>query len=145
MTMNHAEIYELSLSRGPCFGSCPIFRFSASRRYGYSYRGIGFVEPLGQRVGKFPGYLFDRLAELCLDLRVMELEDFYPTDFDDTAYTILAVKFAGGVKTVRDEGASASPVRLWAFAQLMEHCMREAFAIEDRAAESAPKPYRPTK
>ncbi len=138
--MRADDIYELSLDRGPCFGTCPVFRFTASRQFGYSYTGRWYVEPLGERAGRFPGYLFDRLAEVCLELRVPDLDDVYPGDFDDAASVVVTVRHAGGVKVVRSEAGNAGPVRLWAFAALVEAVMREAFAIEDR--DAGPRPGR---
>ncbi len=130
--MDPSNIYEVGLVRGPCFGRCPIFRFTASRQYGYAYDGEGYVEPLGRRAGRFPDYLFDRLAEVCVELRVLELDDVYPCVFDDASLLLVTVRHAGGTKTVRDEGSGATPVRRWAFAALVEVVIREAFAIEDR-------------
>lgn len=129
-----ADIHELSLERGPCLGTCPVFRFTASRKYGYTYNGRWHVEPLGERVGRFPDYLFDRLAEVCIDLRVLELDDVYPCDLDDAPATIVSVRHVGGVKTVRNEGGDFGPVRLWAFASLIEVAMHQTFADEDRDA-----------
>ena len=68
--MEPANIFEITLHRGHCLGTCPVFRFTASRQYGYSYEGRAHVEPTGTRVGRFPFYLFDRLAEVCLDQNV---------------------------------------------------------------------------
>lgn len=132
--MQPADIHEISLDRGPCFGTCPVFRFTASRQYGYSYEGRSHVDPLGTRIGHFPGYLFDRMAEVCLDLRVPDLDDVYPSDFDDAASTMVTVRHVGGVKVVRSEGGDANPVRLWAFAAIIEVVMRQAFEVEARAS-----------
>ncbi|HEX4606815.1 MAG TPA: DUF6438 domain-containing protein [Urbifossiella sp.] len=136
--MEAADIHELSLDRGPCLGTCPVFRFTASRQYGYTYSGHRYVEPLGERAGRFPHYLFDLLAEACVELRVADLDDVYPSDFDDGASTAVTVRHAGGVKVVRNEGGRG-PVRLWAFAALVEVAMREAFEVEDRDAARQPQ------
>jgi hypothetical protein len=131
-----ADIFEITLDRGPCFGTCPVFRFTASRQYGYSYEGRSYVEPVGPRAGRVPAYLFDRLAAVCIELRVPELDDVYPSDFDDAASVAVTVRHSGGVKSVRSEGGDAASVRLWAFAALVEVVMREAFFIEDRDSRS---------
>lgn len=136
--MRTADIHELTLDRGPCFGPCPVFRFSASRQRGYTYSGRCYTEPLGERAGRFPAYLFDRLAELCLELRVLELDDVYPSDIDDAATVAVTVRHAGGAKVVRNEGGDKGPVRLWAFAALIEVAMRQVFEIEDGKAGGSP-------
>ncbi len=128
--MDAADIIEVRLDRGACFGTCPSFRFTASRHGGYRYEGHCYIEPLGERSGRLPGYLFGRLAEVCVELRVLELDDVYPTDFEDTSSTAVTVRHAGGTKVVRDDGGTASPARLWAFAQLIEVVMRQVFAAE---------------
>jgi hypothetical protein len=126
------DITEISLDRGPCFGTCPVFHFTASHQGRYNYEGHSHVEPLGARAGRFPDYLFARLAEVCAELRVLELDDRYPCNFDDAPYVRVEVRHAGGVKVVHNEGGDSGPVRLWAFAAIIEVAMRQAFAIEDR-------------
>ncbi len=130
--MTPGDILEITLDRGPCFGTCPVFRFTASRQRGYEYEGSGYVEPLGSRSGRFPHYLFDRLAEVCFDLRILELDDRYQCSFDDAPYVRVEVLYVGGAKVVHNEGGDGGPVRLWAFAALIEVAMRQAFAVEER-------------
>jgi len=128
--MDVTDITEITLDRGPCFGICPVFRFTASRHTGYTYDGWSYVEPLGVRTGKFPGYLFDRLAEVCRELRVLELDDVYPCHFEDAGFVIVTVRHTGGVKVVRNDGGDSGPVRLWAFAAVVEVAMRQVFEFE---------------
>ena len=66
--MNDAGITEIGLDRGPCFGTCPVFRVVLHRAGSYRYDGVRYVEPLGVKKGTIPGYLFDRLAGACSDL-----------------------------------------------------------------------------
>ena len=134
--MDSANIIEIGLDRGPCFGTCPVFRFTASRHSGYSYEGGSYAQPVGSRSGRFPGHLFDRLAEVCVELRVLELDDLYPSHFEDVPLVIVTVRHKTGEKVFRDEGHRPVPVRLWAFAELIEVVMREAFYIEDRQTRS---------
>lgn len=114
--MDAANIIDIALDRGPCFGFCPPFHFTAFRHAGYRYQGRGYVEPLGERAGGLPGYLFDRLAEACIELRVLELDDVYPCHFEDAPSVTITVRHTFGVKVVRNEGGDSGPVRLWAFA-----------------------------
>ncbi len=140
--MGPAAITEITLDRGPCFGTCPVFRFTATRHAGYRYEGHRYVEPLGKRSGQFYPAWFDRLAELCIELCILDLDDRYPTDFEDTPSTVVIVRHAGGVKAVHDDGGTASPVRLWAFAVAIESLMRSAFEVEDRQAARGPRKRR---
>lgn len=126
-----SDIMQITLDRGPCFGPCPVFRFTAYRYGTYYYEGRWHVEPLGLRNGRFPRYLFDRLAEVCTELRVLELDNHYSTDFEDTASTILTVRYSGGAKTIQDEGGGLMPVRLWAFTTLVQVSMEQVFAVEE--------------
>ena len=130
--MNGPGITEIELDCGPCFGTCPVFRVTLSSAGTYHYEGRHYVEPLGERSGRFPEWLFARVTEVCAALGVLSLDDVYPTDFDDTQSVTVRVRHAGGVKTVRCEGSDGLVPRLWAFAVVVEHAMREAFAIEDR-------------
>ncbi len=140
--MDDLGITEIELDRGPCFGTCPVFDIKLSRHAGYQYNGQRYVEPLGVRSGRFPGYLFARLAEVCIDLRILELEDNYPTDFDDGAFTRITIRHAGGLKIVHDEGGGLAPARFWAFRVVVEVAMREAFEIENRDAPPQKRPRR---
>lgn len=141
--MEPADIFEITLDRGPCLGTCPVFRFAASRQYGYSYEGRSYAEPGGTRSGRVPAYLFDRLAAVCVELRVLELDDVYPSHFDDAPSVAITVRHCRGTKSVRSEGGDSASVRLWAFAALVEVVMREAFFIEDRDSRSTGKRGKP--
>lgn len=129
--MGELGVTEIELDRGPCLGTCPVFRFKATAAGRYEYEGGSFAEPVGTRSGRFPSCLFERLAEVCRDLNVLALDDRYPTHFDDASMTIVTIRHAGGTKTIVNE-AGYGPVRLWAFAILIEHAMRQAFATEER-------------
>lgn len=131
--MNDLGITEIKLSRGPCLGPCPAFSITVTSAGRYDYEGGSHAEPRGKRSGRFPNFLFERLAEVCRDLNVLALDDVYPTEFDDGASTHITVRHAAGTKVVANE-SGYGPVRLWAFAILIEHAMREAFQIEDRRA-----------
>ncbi len=130
--MQSGDILELTLDRGPCLGTCPVFRFTATSQGRYTYEGLWHAEPAGERSGRFPRYLFARLAEVCVDLRVMELDDLYPGHFEDAPYVRVEVRLAGGVKVVQNDDGDLGPVRLWAFAKLIEVAMRQVFKTEDR-------------
>jgi hypothetical protein len=127
-----SDITEIGLRRGPCLGTCPVFRFTATRDGQYSYEGRFHVEPLGARSGRFPVHLFARLAEVCVELRVLELDDLYEAGIEDAPDVRIEVRHVGGVKVVYNDGGDSGPVRLWAFAALIEVAMRQAFEIEDR-------------
>lgn len=130
--MDKANITEIELFRGPCLGTCPVFEIKITRAGSFRYDGSWYVEPLGKRTGGFPGYLFERLAEVCCELRILELDDVYPSDMEDAPLTAVKIRHTDGVKVVRSDGGNTGPVRLWAFAVIVEHAMREAFAIDDR-------------
>lgn len=130
-----SDIMQITLDRGPCLGPCPVFRFTAYRNGTYYYKGRWHVEPLGLRNGRFPSYLFDRLAEVCIELRVLELDDRYPTEFEDTPSTTVTARYSDGVKIIHAQDGGSMPVRLWAFATLVEVVMRQVFESEDRKGE----------
>jgi hypothetical protein len=123
-------ISEIVLERFRGFGPSPDFQFTARSNETYDYDGRWHVELLGKKSGKFPDYLFERLAELCSDLKILELADIYPDDFDDVPIMILTVRHAGGVKVVRNEAGGTCPPRLWGFAIVVEYAMQQAFRTE---------------
>ena len=134
--MSDPAITEIELYRGPCFGTCPVFRVTFSRDGTYHFEGQSHIDPLGHREGPFPEWLFDRVAAVCDALGVLSLADAYPSNFEDGSTTVVRVRHAGGVKVIRCEAGDGSVPRLWAFAVVVEYAMREAFAIEDRDRRS---------
>jgi hypothetical protein len=128
--MTPFDVIEIVLERGPCFGCCPVFRFSALRHAGYRYHGQWFIEPLGERVGEFPADLFDRLAKMCVESKMLEWDDVYPSDFDDSPSTTVSVRYGEQVKAIRYEGGSASPLKLREIAQSIEVVMRHVLERE---------------
>lgn len=121
-----SDILEFTLYRGPCLGECPVFEFIARRDGTYSFNGKRYIEPLGVQNGQFYEFLFDRLAAVCLELLVLELEDNYHSDFDDVSSLDVWVKHTGGHKKISCDGGDVLPTRLWAMAELIEVTMREA-------------------
>ena len=140
--MSVLGITEIELSRGQCLGTCPVFDVTLTAAGRYRYEGHRHVEPLGERSGVLPQFLFARLAEVCRALDILALDDLYPCNFDDAPYVRVTVRHAGGTKVVHNEGGDSGPVRLWAFAILIEHAMRAAFTIEDRQPRVVPRPKR---
>lgn len=136
--MTALGITEIELDRFLGFGSCPDFRFTARADGRYVYEGRYHIEPIGERSGRFPGYLFARLAEVCADLDILSLADTYPAVCDGVGVMLLTVRHAGGVKVVRNEIGDTCPPRLWAFAIVIEHAMRQAFRTEDRRGGKNP-------
>lgn len=133
------DIQELTLSRGPCFGTCPVFRFTATSHGRYSYDGGSYAELKGPRTGRFPSYLFTRLAEVCVDLRMTDLDDRYEFGIEDAPYVRVEVRHLTGLKVVHSDGGDLGPARLWAFAALIEFAMWQAFEVEDRDASRKPQ------
>lgn len=123
-------IIEIVLERFLGFGPCPDFQFTARADETYDYDGRRHVEPLGKKSGKFPDYLFARLSQLCFDLKMLELDDVYPSDFDDMPHTTLTIRHADGVKVIRNEAGDICPPRLWGFAIIIEYAMQQAFRTE---------------
>ena len=127
------DIREISMSCGPCFGTCPVFDVKLTRDgHNFRYEGHRYTEPLGLKTGKFPEHLFKKISEICIDLDILSLDDVYPSDLEDTPQTRYTIRYSNQIKTIVDEGDGKAPTRLWAFGVLIENVVRTAFSIEDR-------------
>jgi hypothetical protein len=87
-----------SLERGPCYGTCPIYKVSVFSDGTLKYEGIRFVKKTGAQTGKLkPGDL-DQLVKAFRDARYFDLADAYD-HADVTDHASVRTSFSDGGKT----------------------------------------------
>jgi hypothetical protein len=129
--MDGSGISEIGIERFAGFGPSPSFSFTARVDGRYNYEGRRYIEPLGERSGRFPEWLFARLENICSELKILDLDDLYEAHFDDLPIMLLKIQHAGGIKLIRNMAGDICPPSLWGFAILIEHAMRQAFECEE--------------
>lgn len=121
---NHG-ITQIGIERSACFGTCPIYTFTAKSDGTFHYKGVEHVERKGEFSGTIPFWHFHRLAQFIRDSDYMEFENGYTRMVTDNPTTITTVVMNGKRKTVSNY-ASAGPTKLWAIEQLIDDLMAKA-------------------
>jgi|GEM_PF-5591803 len=126
----------ISLERGECFGSCPVYRVVLRRDGSAVYYGERFVEHEGAWHGGV--YLFDygRISYLVERLGVMAMDSSYTRPITDQVTTTLRLWPRGSAtpKVVSDY-AGAAPVEFWAVVEIID-----GLAARTRWTRSRPDP-----
>ncbi len=79
-SMDEQRITAISLSRGPCYSPCPVYRVTLSRAGDSVYIGRDFVEHVGPHHGRLDPKRFDRLVRSILHKGFEELHPFYESE-----------------------------------------------------------------
>lgn len=78
--MNAADL-EVRLSRGPCFGRCPIYSVAIDARGGVTFSGVRFVAALGEHLGTADPQAMAALRQLLVRADMQALDGNYtPAD-----------------------------------------------------------------
>ena len=106
-----ADLTRISLERGPCYGTCPIFQVTFQRDGAARYQGEGFVPRIGAYEGRIRQATFDRLATVILDSGFLALRGSYDEPITDAA-TVTTMIEAGTRRKVVSNYARSGPVQL---------------------------------
>lgn len=106
------QIMEVSLERGACYGTCPVYKVTLKRDGTAIYEGKRFVERQGTYTGNI--YSFDRLAQFIEAEGYFKLKDDYSINVTDLSTTTTSVVRAGGQRKTISDYAGAGPIELWA-------------------------------
>jgi hypothetical protein len=117
-TMEAGAITAVSLVRGPCFGTCPVYRVRLSRSGRAAYVGHEFVERVGRYQGTVDPDRFDDLVRIILQLGFVDLEREYPPPGTDMSTHELVLWSGRRPWRVVDSGSA--PPEFWAMAALVD-------------------------
>jgi hypothetical protein len=101
-------IDSISLHRGPCLGSCPVYTVTVARGGYASWRGEFSVEPLGDLEATVDQSEFYRLADLLLDLGFLTWRDAPPTMTCNADHAITVIG-DGAAKTITQWAGGITP------------------------------------
>jgi hypothetical protein len=126
-----SPITELILERGPCFGTCPIYRISLRSDGTAKYTGWSNVERVGVYTGSIAPDAFMRLAQEVEASGFWEFQESYLQPVNDLPVVRTTARREDAKrKVIRDHGAVGVPA-----VQGPEELLRIQAAIDRVAAE----------
>jgi len=119
---------KVSLERGPCFGTCPVYRVTLSGDGLIEFVGTRFVSRVGTDTARVAPEVVDSLLRSLEAGGFFSLADAYLPDapacgryHTDAPTVSLAVQATGRAKTVRhDHGCGGAPEALTGFERLVD-------------------------
>lgn len=115
-----AEVTSITLRRGACFGTCPIYEVTLNADGTATWDGERFVDRLGQYKGEVDLNDYRRLAGFVQRAGFFSWDPEYVADVTDLPDYILTVAAGGQTKSVRQNGVDEPP-DFWVIASLVDH------------------------
>jgi Domain of unknown function (DUF6438) len=113
------EMTSVTLRRGPCFGTCPVYEVTLAADGTASWNGERFVDRLGRHQGQLNPNDFQRLAGLVARVGFFDWAPDYVAGVTDTPDHVLTVAAVDQVKTVRQNGVD-EPADFWVIATVLD-------------------------
>jgi Domain of unknown function (DUF6438) len=115
-----AQITSISLERGACFGSCPIYKVTLRSDGTATYDGERFVDRIGEYQAQIDLNDYSRLAGFVERAGFLEWNDEYVNEnITDLPNYYLTVVADGATKTVHQYGVDEPP-DFWVIAALVD-------------------------
>ena len=109
---------KITLKRGPCHGSCPVYELTVLGSGEVIYKGEAFVKEIGERRSSIPQKDVSKLLAYAMDMGFFELESGYYALITDVAEHEVTVKIGDREKKVIDQ--SAAPILLQRFESMID-------------------------
>jgi hypothetical protein len=106
---NKDEITEVSLERKGCHGFCPIDKVTFSLNGPHSYKGIKFVDLIGNFQAELEHYKLSALVKVLERVNYADLKDEYMRVIDSQV-VILSVTRGGKTKTIKSDSSETTPI-----------------------------------
>jgi hypothetical protein len=130
-----AELTSITLRRGPCFGSCPMYEVTLRADGTATWDGERFVDRLGHYEGQVDANDYERLARFIQRAGFFGWKLEYLGDVTDLPDYVLTVVAGNKTKTVRQNGVDEPP-DFWVIAALVDHL---AEAVDWAATTTQPE------
>lgn len=114
-----ATITSVSLRRGPCFGSCPVYDVTLRTDGTATWNGERFIDRLGLHQGEVGLDEYDKLTRFIARAGFFDWAPEYVTNVTDLPNYFLTVEADGQAKTVRQYGID-EPADFWVIATLVD-------------------------
>lgn len=119
------KIKEVTFSRTPCYGTCPIYKVTLKSDGTLTYVGERFVDRAGTYTATFWARDLERLSSLLDQVGFWNMKVRYTASATDLPSQILTVVSDKGSKTVNEYGASG-PAALWAVQTIIDGILQNA-------------------
>jgi hypothetical protein len=113
------EISSITLRRGPCFGTCPVYEVTLRSDGLATWDGERFVQRVGRYTGEIGLEEYGRLARFVHRAGFFRWEDEYVTNVADLPDYFLTGGVSRAFKTVRQNGTDEPP-DFWVIATLVD-------------------------
>jgi hypothetical protein len=117
-------VSEITIARGPCFGHCPIYSATFRGDGTVLYRGLAYVDRIGDFRGHIQTSKFVALARFILDSDYLRLADQFTKPITDQETVTTTVTVDGKRNSVSDYGGAA-PATVWAVEELIDKLLLE--------------------
>ena len=114
-----AEITSVTLRRGPCFGTCPVYQVTLARDGAATWDGERFVHRPGRYHGQVDVNDVDRLARFIDRAGFFGWDPEYLANVTDLPDYFIIVAAGDQTKTVRQNGVD-EPADFWVIAALVD-------------------------
>jgi hypothetical protein len=114
------SIAAVTLRRGPCFGSCPVYEVTLAADGTATWNGERFVDRLGHHRGQVALNEFGKLTRFIGRAGFVGWENEYVSNVTDLPNYFLTVVTDEQAKTVRQYGVD-EPADFWVIATLVDH------------------------
>ena len=94
--------FEVSLERGACFGTCPVYSVTIHQDGLVEYEGQGWVKAMGRQTSHVSPDAVRKLYNQIEAMRFFELAPRYEAKITDQATQVLTVRMGGAVHRVED-------------------------------------------
>jgi len=94
----------VTLERGPCFGTCPVYSLTVSADGTVVYDGMQFVEVEGEQTAALPAQQVEELANAIVSADFFSLEDSYAVSATDLPSITTMVTMQGLTKSIYHYG-----------------------------------------
>lgn len=118
-------LVELFLSRGACYGKCPVFEVSVMSNGTAEYVGKFNVPRMGKHVAVIPSALLKTIKERAQTINYLQFSRTYPTDqslwISDVPTTVTFVRLGDQFHKIRNN--NDAPASLINFEQFLEQML----------------------
>jgi hypothetical protein len=116
---------ELFLSRGACYGKCPVFEVSVMSNGTAEYVGKFNVTRMGKHVANVPPALLKTIKERAQSINYLQFSRTYPTEqslwISDVPTTVTFVRLGDQFHKIRNN--NDAPLTLISFEQFLEQIL----------------------
>jgi hypothetical protein len=114
------DVASITLRRGPCFGTCPVYEVTLTADGTATWNGENFVERMGLHEGQVDLNDFERLSRFIARAGFHDWASEFVANVTDLPDYFLTVVAADQTKTVRQNGVDR-PADFWVIAALVDH------------------------